>query len=183
MFRWFIDLFGGRAPEYALDLYKPIERYIYQYFDGEKVRKADPMVICKRLADKGYLISVDMRAANAGMKDSPKKHDDAIAAIRYVFDLKPYDQGGLTELEAVSLLEHYLTFEDYQKKTARTLPISPKATLPSTPPSSGESLPTPSSSGSGSTEGGSSTDKPTSSSSGSESPSGSLSRPSPTSST
>lgn len=183
MLRWFLSLFRKREPEYALDLYKPIERYIYQYFDGEKVRKADPMVICKRLADKGYLISVDMRAANAGMKDSPKKHDDAIAAIRYVFDLKPYDQGGLTELEVVSLLEHYLTFEDYQKKTARTLPISPRATSPSTPPSSAESQPTPNTSGSGSTDAASSTGGPTPSSSGSGSPSGSSNPPSPTSST
>lgn len=179
MFRWLLSWFQ-KKPEFSLDLYIPAERFIYKYFDGSKVVTADPMALCKRLAEKGSYLAMDMKVAKAGMKDSPKKHDAAMAAIRYVFDVSEFKDGGLTDLELVSLLEHYLTYEDYQKKTANLLWTLPMGTSSASLPSTAASPVTPSSSGSGSTEGVSSTEKPTPFSSESVPPSDSSNPPIPT---
>lgn len=182
MFRWLLSWFQ-RKPEFSLDLYVPAERFIYKYFDGKKVVTADPMAVCKRLAEKGSFLAMDMKVAKAGMKDSPKKHDAAMVAIRYVFGVPEFKDGGLTDLELVSLLEHYLTYEDYQKKTANLLWTLPTGTSSASPPSTDASPATPSFSGSGSTAAESSTEKPTPSISESGPPSDSSNPPTPTSPT
>ena len=170
MFAWLRSLFGKKE-EFALDLYKPSLRQIYRYYDGQKVVTADPLVIYKRLMDRGPTLAVDMKVSATTMKGNVKAHDDSLRKIREIFDVKPLDQGGLTEIETLALLDHYLVFEDVQKKIAPRRPTSPGETSPSSSPSTDAAPPTPSSTDSGSTDAGPSTEPPTPPPSEPESPS------------
>lgn len=157
--------------EYSFSLYKPYERQIYVYFDGERLVKSDPMVLHKRVMDVGPELSVDMKVAYSEMKGSKDAHDKMVQKIRGIFSIKRYEDGGLTERECIELLDHFLYYEDVQKKTWNPPPTPPTATPPSSPPSSEGGPPTPSSTDSGSTGEGSSTSEPPPSPSGPESPS------------
>lgn len=174
MFAWLTDLFRRKPPsgeEFSLTLYKPLERVIYEYFDGEKIIKADPMVLHKRVHEKGSDLAGDLKEAQSQLKTNVQGHDKAVKKIREAFRLKPFEEGGLTEYEVLELLDHYLVFEMVQKKTARTPATSQAATSSTTPPSSEGSQTTPSTSGSGSAATESSTGTPTPSPSGPASPS------------
>lgn len=129
------------------------------------------MALHKRVMDVGPELSIDMKVAHSGMRGSKEAHDKMVQKIRGVFSLKRYEDGGLTEGECIELLDHFLYYEDTQKKISNPSPTSPETTSPSSPSSSGGSPPTSSSTAFGSTGGGSSTSTPPPSPSAPESPS------------
>lgn len=132
MFSWF------KKKNKTIDnIYSPKERCIYEYFDGQKQVKADPLVLYKRLQDCSTDLSVDMRLANSIHSDANKGHTNAIKKIQTIFSIKPFDEGGLSEMEAMSLLEHFLFFCDELKKK-----VSPSATSSTTSEASRTSSPT-----------------------------------------
>ena len=180
MLSWIKNLFRKNPPlsegDYSFSLYRPADRRIYTYFDGEKLVKADPMTLHKRVMDVGPELSIDMKVAHSGMKGAKDAHDKMVAKIRTIFSVKRYEDGGLTEQECVELLDHFLLYEDVQKKISNTSPTSPETTSPPLPPSSAVAPPTPSSTVSGSTADDTSTSRPQLSPSGPDSPSD---RPSP----
>lgn len=149
-------------------LYHPREREIYEYFDGDKIVKADPMVLYKRVMAKGPEIAIDMSVARSPLKAAGKAHDDLIRKIRDIFNVKPLDVGGLTEQETMDLFDDFLIYVDAVKKNTTPPPTSQEGTLPPTSPSTAPSgdgssaldPPSPSSSDSGSASNGSSTDTP-----------------------
>ncbi len=156
MWKWIKGWFGKRTPlkqdGYAYDLYTLEERRIYRYYDGEKLVSADPMALHKRVMDVGPELSVDMKVANSPMKGAKEAHEKMLSKIRVIFSVKRFEEGGLTELETIDLLDHFLNYEDIQKKITQPYPTSPTDPSPSSASSSVESPPTASATASGSTK-------------------------------
>lgn len=179
MFSWLVSLFG-KKPKDDFNVYKEKERLIYTYWDGEKVNKADPMVLYRKLVAKGPELEADMLAAKTTSKFAVEGHMRMIATLRGVFAVKPFEEGGLTEQETLSLYDHFMDYCGVVKKngspSSTSAPETSPATSPATPPSSegssAPSQPTPNTSASGSTEGESSTRPPTPPTSGPQPPSG-----------
>lgn len=173
--QWLSSFFAPKnlssRDDYALDLYTPGEKGIYSYFNGTEIIKEDPMVLHKRLMDVGPELSIDMKVASSPFKDAKEAHNKMLEKVRKIFDLKPFKDGGLTEVQAIELFDHFLTYEDFQKKIANLPTTEPTAPWSSSPPSSAESPPTSSPTASGSTASGPSTGTPPSTPTASASPS------------
>ena len=156
MFAWLKSLFTAKDP---LEIYQPSERLIYKYFNGESLVLADPLQLYKKVMHCGAELSVDLKVSASQSKAAAQGHDKAVAKIRDVFGLKPFDQGGLSELECLDLLDHFLYFCDHIKKKSNPLRTmsTPSVGLNGT----SETAPiTPSTSDSGSAEKEPSTEKP-----------------------
>ncbi len=155
MFKWLTNLFKRRE---KWDVYSPGEMQIYSYFDGEKWVKADPVALYGRVADKWLEVEADMKAATVSeSKFAAKAYKDLTNNVRKIFDIKPLDdgfkipeQGTLTDVAVLALLDQFLTFSGFVKKN------SSQSQTTSTPseeckPTSAENPPTSSTSASGST--------------------------------
>lgn len=124
------------APEpevYRYDLYHPQDRLIYSYWDGKEERRVDPMSVYKKMMEVGQEISTARKVARSPSKDARKMHDRMIELIRGVFDVTPYEEGGLSETETTDLLDHYLIYLEWVKKNSGMSTTTPEETSPSTP--------------------------------------------------
>lgn len=146
---WFVR---KTLDETRLDLYQPKERAIFRFFDGKEIRAADPVVIFKRLANVIGDLEADVKGANSPLKQSLDLHGSAIDKMRYIFEVKPLSEGGLGDLEVSDLFVHYQIYCAELKKNTKFFPTLPTTTFSTSKPCSAESLPTESSSASGSTE-------------------------------
>lgn len=142
------------------DIYHPRERVIYHYWDGEKVVHADPQVLWSKVMEKGPELSVESKLSRSPSKDAPQAYKNLVERIRKIFNLKSFEEGGLTEGETEYLLDHFLGYCDEIKKNSSPSPTSPTGTSDTSGPSSGGGPPTRSSSDFGSTGTGSSTGGP-----------------------
>lgn len=141
---WLASWFGGHS---KYDLYKPSERLIYRYFNGRSIVSVDPMVMYRRLMDKAPDLSCDIRVANSPSKDATVAHGAMLAKIRDVFllpDTNPFDvdAGGLTEIEALGLLDHFMDWTEHVKKKSNPYVTSRTATSPTSAASSDAGQPT-----------------------------------------
>lgn len=160
------------------NVYAPAERNIYRYWAGQGAGyvDADPMVLFKRFVSVRAALAIEFKvSALPGHKDAPAAHDKAVRLIREIFDLKEFAQGGLTETEAIGLLNHFVSFCESVKKKPPSGPTSATETSPPSPPSPGDSPAISGSSDSGSTASDTTTGPPTPSPSGPQSPSASSS--------
>lgn len=144
----------------STDLYHPKERLIYSYFNGEKVIRADPLILERKLMSVGPELAIDIKVSRSISQDAAKSHTEVVKKIRDIFNVKPLEEGGLTEVETVSLLEHYLEYTDSVKKNSSLIATPAMETSVPSVPSLAGSPPTPSSSASGSTGNENSTDGP-----------------------
>ncbi len=130
--------------------WRPDERYIYAFFDGERHRRADPEELKKRLRDYAQANpAFDLRADTeilqtqaeaAGLNEArAAAYERLIAATRYVFEVQPFqDLGdgrmrGLTIAQCEDLFWHFALWVEAIKKKQRGSPTSAAATGP--PPS------------------------------------------------
>lgn len=167
MFKW---LFGGGDES---GTFSPKKRLLYRYFNGAEIVRADPMVLYKKVMDVGPELAIDMKVAGSPLKDATKAHGKVVEKIRKIFNLKPFEHGGLSEIEATDLLDHFLTYCEDVKKNMNSPMTLPKETTASTPASSGDKPVMPPPSVTGSTDAGASTGQPASSPMGQPSPSAS----------
>ena len=132
-------LFFGRIAKY----FRNRARDIFTYHDGERWRRADPLVIGMQLEEKcpDYQDLLDLIAKDA--KNAPvgavrddlmkKKKDAAIrldAVAREVFNLKPLtDTDGVTGGEAVGILTRYFIFMARLAEAAELFTESPLPTV------------------------------------------------------
>ncbi|MDE2098090.1 MAG: hypothetical protein KGL39_12625 [Patescibacteria group bacterium] len=151
------DWFSHKDP---YDLYKPGERLIYHYYDGIKTVSADPLRLYRQMMDVGPELSVEIKVSRSASKDASKAHVDAIKHIRSIFDIKPYEEGGLTEVECLQLLDHFWIYTGHLKKNSSPSPTSVEATLATSASTSGGSPPTSNMQACGSTANGPSTAPP-----------------------
>lgn len=160
MFNWILKWFRKDS---ASDIYHPKERKIYWYFNGDVVVRADPMAIYRKLMEVRFELANHFKVSESPFyKDKPDGKvaaQKAQAMIRNIFDLKTFSEGGLTELEAEEVLNHFIFYMDVLKKNSNQTPTSPEETSASSEPSSEESPPIPNTLDSGSTENDSSSGK------------------------
>jgi hypothetical protein len=126
----------------SYELYQPEERALYKHYDGKEVVAKDPMVLYKRLAEVSGDLSAWVKLAFSPSKDAKDGHTKVVEKARVIFEVKPYEEGGLTESETVNLLFHFWNYCELQKKTTSSYPTT--STDPSTSSSdcSDESPPT-----------------------------------------
>lgn len=115
------------------------QREIFCYFDGNKPRSADPIVVYRSLKDDPKF-NIDVHPALVDAGDA-----DAIgitaAAVRSAFGVKSLDAGGLTEQECISLLLQYFDWVDsVKKKDSQPLTLPPASDT--TPPLECSATPT-----------------------------------------
>ena len=117
MFAWVFNLFR-RANVDKVDVYAPRERIIYEYFDGEKRVKADPMILYKRIAEKKPDIIIDGKLARSIHSEAVIGHNKLMGTYRYIFNVKCLDEGGLSEPELANLFDHFLLYCETVKKNS-----------------------------------------------------------------
>lgn len=171
--KWFT---GAGTATASAELFSLGDRMIYRYSNGKDVVAADPIRLYKRVMDVGAELSVDIKIANSPMKEAKDAHQKMLEKIRAVFDVRPLEEGGLTELETVELFDHFMIYVQLVKKNGSQTPTASTGTSTTTPTSTtggpGDSLATTYTSGSGSTEPVPGSDTPGPSPSGPASPSG-----------
>ena len=173
LFGWLLGIFRRKLPpveEERYDVYKPTERLIYRYWDGKEEHTADPLALYKKLMDVWPSLCIDMKVARSPLKDAPKAHDKALTQVRGVFGTQKMEEGGLSELETLQLLDHFLIYCEWIKKNS-SMSAMPSTLSEDFPTTSEDAPPTSSSSVSGSTDTGASTEPPRPSPSVPESPS------------
>lgn len=156
MLAWLRSLFIGKG---SYDLYKPTERRIYNFFNGKGTVRADPVHLWKRMMEKGPEIDINRRVATSKSKDAVKAHGELINNIHWLFSTEPLSAGGLTDEEAVQLLDHFLNYCEESKKNSKLSATSSPNWEDSEASSAGDQ-PTTNSSASGPTDNGSPTVPP-----------------------
>lgn len=135
-----IRSFLGLTPKEQFDVYLPRERKIYSYFNGEKVLKADPMDIQRKLSAVSTELDMDLKIATstefagnlpeAIMKnvflDAEKARQNALKTLRGVFNVKTLDEGGLLDDEVFDVFSHFMIYVQAVKKNSMTSPITSK---------------------------------------------------------
>jgi hypothetical protein len=154
-------LFASGEERY--DTYRPREQLIYHYWNGAEMVKADPIRIYKKMSEVGTELSANIRISSSPSKGAPAAYDAMVRQIRTVFGLKPFDEGGLSDLDSCGLLDHFLIYCSMLKKNSSPSPTSSTSTEASKTSSAPPAPPTSSSSDSGSTASGPSTEGPASS--------------------
>lgn len=160
-----------KEPEAGFSLYKPKERLIYGYFDGQDIVYCDPLELYQNLMSVAPTLDIDIKVANSPMKDANQAFQEACLKVRDIFKVKPYKEGGLTETECMDLLGHFLNFCHTVKKNASESPTTPSEVSSTTNSSSVDSPATTNTSATTSAKDESSIDKPESSPSEPELPS------------
>lgn len=146
----------------GLDCYKPSERLIYKYWDGEKEVLADPIVLYRRIMSKAAELDADMSAAKfPGFEKAEEAHASLVSKLQKLFKVRPMAEGGLTDTQLEELLDHFLAYCDWLKKKPLTTPTCVGETSASSDSSSVENPATTNMSASGSTESEPSTALPT----------------------
>lgn len=114
------------------DVYEPGERRIYKYFDGEKIRPADPMVLWRRLMEVRGDLARDMSVAFAPFENKGKAEAYAGVAekARQIFQVKCLEEGGLTEPELIDLVNHFWRYCEGVKKNSTPSQDPSDATSP-----------------------------------------------------
>src|SRR5262245_52599736 len=122
MLRWLSRLWARRD----LDGYTQSERNLYCYFDGTRMRRADPLLIQRRLAGIADLDwEADCSAARWGQQPAKERLE---AAVMHAFgvadyeDLRGGDSRGLTRDEMLELLNDFGNYLDQLKKKRPTWP-------------------------------------------------------------
>jgi hypothetical protein len=140
MFNWLVNIIRSR------------QRQIFRFWDGKKVRGADPIVVWRALlSHPDFEITRDTELMNVpDFKVSDPARRRCVAATRAAFGVESLGGGGLTEDETVDLFKAFCIYAVELKKNFRDTPISSEPTpapsvLPGnfgqhwedTPPSSG----------------------------------------------
>ena len=173
MFGWLTNLFRKNTDDdETFGLYHPKETLIYTYWNGQKLIKADPLTLYKKMMEQGPDLQTVIKVASSIHKDASKAHTEAVSRIRSIFNVKSYEEGGLTEIQTMDLLDNFLTFSGFSKKNSNPSPISSGETSGPSDPSPVGNPHTPNSGDSGSAAAVPPTDSPIASKSESPLPSG-----------
>lgn len=120
-------------------------RVIYEYFDGCRVRRIDPLDVLRKL----------FAETEFDWDDTPKQLETGVISmqleasakitkvIRKAFDLPSFDRGGLAEIECVALLNDFRAYMGDLKKNGSLFPTSPVSPeSESKPPTEANDFPT-----------------------------------------
>lgn len=129
-------------------------RNIFRFFDGEKERGIDPLLVARRIASHP---TFNPEVHWAGIKMDPPDMESVgivVDAVRDVFEVQGWhevdgQEVGLTEDECIGLFGQFLIYTDSLKKNIEPNPTGPPATAPPVCPPPIQNSNTNDSSGSG----------------------------------
>lgn len=115
-------------------------RAIFRYFDGQRQRGIDPLAATRAFHQHPtFNLERHLPGLDEGDAESIEL---TVKAMRDIFGIKPWEQGGLTEAETLNVLRDFDVYLDLVKKNGSPLPTLPNATdLPQSDPFT-ESAPT-----------------------------------------
>ena len=119
-------------------------RQIYRYWDGQRMRRADPLRIIRLLTihptfDMGshpLLATMAVRPeatdeeVHSAMRNSVEATEVCVDAIRQVFDVQTLDSRGLTDGECMALLNDFTLYIEGLKKSTSPIATTPQPTAP-----------------------------------------------------
>lgn len=105
-------------------------RLIFSFWDGKQFTSADPFVLLRKLTNTDkFDMTADLKSLQI---PDPKIISEKIGfiaeGVREIFSLRPFEDGGLSELECVQLL---LTFSDFLDRVKKNGGLS-QVLLPAT---------------------------------------------------
>lgn len=133
--------------------FDPAKRKIFEYHDGTRSRRADPLAV-QRVINRKLGRRLDTHLKNMGVLERvppalrphlsegviddmrAKEFDaaEALAAVtREAFGVKALEDGGLSDAECLDLFARFYAYVAYLEEAARPLPDSPGPDVPSTP--------------------------------------------------
>lgn len=112
------------------NVFRPDERYIYNYWDGEKMVRADPMVLWGKFMTVWPELSVDIKLAFSNHSDSFKGRENITIKGRQIFSLKETGEGGLSGEQIMNLMDHFIKYCNHLKKNTSNSAISARETSP-----------------------------------------------------
>lgn len=112
------------------DAYRPDQRHIYHYWNGSEMIKADPLCLFRAVMDVETELEIDIRVSRSPSKDARKAHEAVLSKIRQVFSVKSLENGGLTEVETIGLLDHFMGYCGWVKKNSRVSQTESAETSP-----------------------------------------------------
>lgn len=93
-------------------------RFIFVYWNGQKIVKGDPMVFWRSLQQHEDYREDDFKLIQVeGLRN--KIFGKLSGVVRDVFGIKTAEEGGLTELECLDILRSYIEYSGFQKKKWR----------------------------------------------------------------
>jgi hypothetical protein len=105
------SLFKRKEAQQQPDYYYPTDRHIFSYFNGEKEVKVDPIVLYRKMIPhKKVIFAENPSPFDSLLSDDPKGYIDAISKIREVFDLKSFEEGGVTEVKCFEVLNSFIDY-------------------------------------------------------------------------
>jgi hypothetical protein len=119
----------ARKPVKSSGMFRPKERLIYTYWDGQKDRAGDPLELIRKLTGiDGFSLEHDAKLAAGQTPEATKALGRLVEAVRSAFGVKNLEEGGLTETETLALLHHFLDFLREVQRDAGPLPTSRPST-------------------------------------------------------
>ena len=103
---------------------------LFRYWDGVRFVRADPFVLMRRLLTSGEF-DPDSDLKKLELPDPKlvvKTLENISSAVRNIFDIPQFQDGGLSELECVNLLKTFIEWADQLKKNGATKQISHTST-------------------------------------------------------
>jgi hypothetical protein len=118
--------------------YSKQERMIFEFWDGEKRRKVDPLVVQRALvSDKDFDLEIELKHIAASTPLAVEAMENIIRGIRAAFKIKSLDDGGLTDSECLAVMVQFGTWMGDVKKKLLPFQTSVKLTdfpgFPTTP--------------------------------------------------
>lgn len=99
------------------------QRFIFSYWNGKKTVKADPMVLWRTLQQCD-----DFREEDFKMLSVEATRNETVAklanVVRSVFSIPSLDEGGLTELECLGVMNSFIAYSGFQKKSGEQMQTS-----------------------------------------------------------
>ena len=87
-----------------------VKPFTYSYWNGQRMVSEESTVLCERIKPEFLAYQIDDRVSKAKwVEDAPKAHQSILRRIRKIFNVSPFDEGGLTEMETLGLMNHFLT--------------------------------------------------------------------------
>ena len=151
LFRWLISWFRKTQPlellenGERLDVYRPSKRLVFSYFDGTNMVRADPMTLYRKLVLQGVDIKTNLKAFHEAQTetDALTAHAGLVSQVNQAFNLKPYEEGGLTSVETLACWDKFLHFVGFTNQSAPTSLAQPKPPEKQPPPAEPEPVPAP----------------------------------------
>lgn len=91
-------------------------RGIFKFWDGERDRAEDPILLQRTLYDHELYSDAKAKIVDKDDKFGREAYSDVLKAIRDTFSVKPLADGGLTEQESWMVFGDFIEFLEGLKK-------------------------------------------------------------------